>query len=124
MLALVGEMDDAAAVADRARSLTLPADASSALYWRSAKALVHAARGEGEKAARLAVEIESLVAGIEHPIVEFDGRLDAAEAWRAGGDRARAEALLRRAVADSEARGANALARRASDALEELTRRR
>jgi hypothetical protein len=121
MLAMVGEIDDASDVADRARSLTLPTDAASALYWRSAKALVHAARGEGEEAARLAAEIENLVAGIEHPIAEFDGRLDAAEAWRAAGHHARARTLLRRAFADSDARGADALARQASDALVGLT---
>lgn len=119
-LALVGEIDDASNTADRARSLTLPADAASALYWRCAKALVHVARGEGRDAALLAIEIERLVAGIEHPIMEFDGRVDAAEAWRAAGDRARARTLLQRAVADSEARGAAALARQASAALEEL----
>ena len=77
------------------------------------------------------------MADIDYPGIEFHARLDAAEGYRAAGERAigsslplyvrlaagereAAEALLRRAIADSAEREATEYARQAAAALERV----
>jgi hypothetical protein len=62
----------------------------------------------------------AVLADIDYPGIEFHARLDAAEGYRAAGDRETAETLLRRATADSRERGATGLERQAAAALDRL----
>jgi tetratricopeptide (TPR) repeat protein len=119
-LALAGDVDGAARRTAEARALSSPSDRWSALLWRGAAARVCAAEGRPAEARALAGEIASLLADIDYPGIEFHARLDAAEGHRVAGDRDAAEALIRRAIADSEAREATGLARQAAAALERL----
>jgi hypothetical protein len=59
----------------------------------------------------------AILADIDYPGIEFHARLDAAAGYDAAGERGAAEALLRRAVADSSERGAAGFARQAEAAL-------
>jgi class 3 adenylate cyclase len=119
--ALTGCNDDAARHSAEARALTSPSDRWSELLWRGAAARVCAARGRPAEGRALADEMAAMLADIDYPGIEFHARLDAAEGYRGAGDRDAAEALLRRALADSEAREATGLARQAAAALERLT---
>jgi tetratricopeptide (TPR) repeat protein len=120
-LALTGRLDEGARRTSEARALAPPSDRWSALLWRGAAARVYAAEGRPAEARSLADEMVAIVADIDYPGIEFHARLDAAEGYRAAGDREAAEALLRRAIADSEEREATGLARQATAALERLT---
>jgi hypothetical protein len=97
-----------------------PSDRWSALLWRGAAVRVYAAEGQPAEARALAGEMAAMVADIDYPSIEFHARLDAAVGYRAAGDRDGAEALLRRAITDSEEREATGFARQAA-ALERLT---
>jgi tetratricopeptide (TPR) repeat protein len=119
-LALAGDIDGAARRSAEARALASPSDRFSALLWRGAAARVCAAEGRPAEARALAGEIASALADIDYPGTEFHARVDAAEGYRAAGDREAAETLLRRAIADSEAREATGLARQAAAALDRL----
>jgi class 3 adenylate cyclase/tetratricopeptide (TPR) repeat protein len=120
-LALTGRMDGAARRSAEARAVSSPSDRWSALLWRGAAVRVYAAHGRPAEARALAGEMAALLADIDYPGIEFHARLDAAEGYRAAGDRDAAEALLQRAIADSEARQATGLARQATAALAEIT---
>jgi hypothetical protein len=113
-------MDAAAHQSAEARALTTPSDRWSALLWRGAAARVCAAEGRADDARALADEIVALLADIDYPGIELHARLDAAEGYRAAADLARAEALLRRAIADSEEREAAGLVRQATAPLERV----
>jgi class 3 adenylate cyclase len=119
-LALAGDVDGAARRSAEARALTSPSDLWSALLWRGAAARVCAAEGRPAEARALAGEMSAILAGIDYPGIEFHARLDAAEGYRAAGDRDTAETLLRQAIADSEEREAAGLARQATAALRRL----
>jgi hypothetical protein len=117
-LALAGHFDEAARRSAEARAVTSPSDRWSALLWRGAAARVYAAQSRHTEARALADELVCLLADIDYPGIEFHARLDAAEGYRAAGDRESAHALLSRALADSEAREADGLALSAATALE------
>jgi class 3 adenylate cyclase len=119
-LVLVGDIDGAARRSAEARALTSPSDRWSALLWRGAAARVCAAEGRPHEARALAGEMAAVLADIDYPGIEFHARLDAAEGYRAAGDRETAETLLRRATADSRERGATGLERQAAAALDRL----
>jgi class 3 adenylate cyclase len=119
--ALTGQPDSAARRSAEARAVSSPSDRWSALLWRGAAVRVYAAEGRPAEARALAGEMVAIVTDIDYPSIEFHARLDAAVGYRAAGDRAAAEALLRRALADSEEREATGLARQAAAALERLT---
>jgi hypothetical protein len=120
-LALTGRVDEAARRGAEARAVSSPSDRWSALLWRGAAARVCASEGLRAEARALAGEMAAMLADIDYPGIEFHARLDAAEGYRGAGDRDAAEGLLRRALADSEAREATGLARQAAAALERLT---
>jgi class 3 adenylate cyclase/tetratricopeptide (TPR) repeat protein len=120
-LALTGRVDEAARRSAEARALSSPSDRWSALLWRGAAVRAYAAEGRPAEARALAGEIVAILDDIDYPGIEFHARLDAAEGYRAAGDRDRAEALLRRALADSKARAATGLARQAATALAGIT---
>ncbi len=120
-LALAGRMDEAARRSAEARALSSPSDRWSALLWRGAAVRICAAQGRPADARALADDLVALLAGIDYPGIEFHARLDAADGYRAAGDREAAEALLRRAIADSDEREAVGLARQAAAALERVT---
>jgi class 3 adenylate cyclase len=119
-LALAGHMDDAARRCAETRALSSPSDRWSALLWRGAAVRVSAAQSRPAEARALADELVAILADIDYPGIEFHARLDAAEGYRAAGDRATAEGLLRRAIADSDEREATGLARQAATALERV----
>ena len=119
--ALAGDLDEAAGHVAEAQALSSPADRWSALLWRGAAVRVHAAQRRPAEARVLAGEIVAILADIDYPGIEFDAQIDAAEGYRAGGDIETAEALLRRAITDSNEREATEHARRASVALDRLT---
>jgi tetratricopeptide (TPR) repeat protein len=119
-LALTGNVDEAARRSAEARALTTPSDRWSALLWRGAAVRICAAQGRPAEARALADELVALLADIDYPGIEFHARLDAAEGYRASGDPAAAEALLRRAAADSGERDASGFARQAAAALERV----
>ncbi len=116
-LALTGEVDEAARRSTEARALTTPSDRWSALLWRGAAVRVCVAQGRPAEARALADELVAILADIDYPGIEFHARLDAAEGYRAAGDRDAAEALLRRAIADSDEREAAGFAAQAVAAL-------
>ena len=113
-------MDGAARRSAEARALTSPSDRWSALLWRGAAARVCAAEGRHAEARALAGEMASMLADIDYPGIEFHARLDAAAGYEAAGERRAAEALLRRALADSRERGASGFVRQAEAALERV----
>ena len=119
-LALEGHVEEAARRSTEARALTAPGDRWSALLWRGAAARVCAAQGRSAEARALADEIVAVLADVDYPGIEFHARLDAAEGYRAAGDWEAAEALLRRALADSDEREATGLTRQAAAALERV----
>ena len=90
------------------------------LLWRGAAVRVCAAQGRPAEARALADELVAIMADIDYPGIEFHARLDAAEGYRAAGEREAAEALLRRAIADSAEREATEYARQAAAALERV----
>ena len=79
-----------------------------------------AAQGRPAEARALADELVAILADIDYPGIEFHARLDAAEGYRAAGEREAAEALLRRAIADSDEREATEYARQAAAALDRV----
>ena len=119
-LALAGHMDAAARRSAEARAVTSPSDRWSALLWRGAAARVCAADGRRADCRVLADEMVAILADIDYPGIEFHARLDAAAGYEAAGERHVAEALLRRALADSREREAAGLARQAEAALERV----
>jgi class 3 adenylate cyclase/tetratricopeptide (TPR) repeat protein len=119
-LALAGDVDEAARRSAEARALTSPSDRWSELLWRGAATRVCAAQGRPAEARALADQMVPILADIDYPGIEFHARLDAAEGFRAAGEREAAEALLHRALADSEEREAGGFARQAAAALERL----
>ncbi len=118
--ALVGDVDEAARRSAEARALSPPSDRWSALLWRGAAVRVCAAQARPVDARALADEMVAIVADIDYPGIEFHARLDAAEGYRAAGDWKAAEALLRRAIDDSDEREATGLARQAAAALDRV----
>jgi class 3 adenylate cyclase/tetratricopeptide (TPR) repeat protein len=119
-LALEGRVEEAARRSTEARALSAPVDRWSALLWRGAGVRVCVARGRPAEARALADELVAILADIDYPGIEFHARLDAAEGYRAAGDREAAEALLRLAIADSDEREATGHARQAAAALERV----
>jgi class 3 adenylate cyclase len=119
-LALAGHMDAAARHSAEARAVTSPSDRWSALLWRGAAARVWATSGRRADCRLLADEIVAILADIDYPGIEFHARLDAAAGYEAAGERQVAEALLRRALADSREREAGGFARQAEAALERV----
>ena len=119
-LALAGDTDEAARRSAEARALAAPSDRWSVLLWRGAEARICAAQGRVAEARALADQIVAVVADIDYPGIEFHARLDAAEGYRAAGRLEDAEALLERALRDSEERGAHGSARQAREALAAL----
>ena len=119
-LALAGHMDAAARRSADARAVTSPSDRWSALLWRGAAARVCAAEGRRAECRTLADEVVAILADIDYPGIEFHARLDAAAGYEAAGERRAAEALLRRALADSRERGASGFVRQAEAALERV----
>ena len=117
-LALTGQVDEAARRSAQARTLSAPSDRWSALLWRGAAVRVCAAQSRPDEARALADELVAILADIDYPGIEFPARLDAAEGYRAAGDCEAAEALLRRAITDSDEREATGLGRHAAAALE------
>ena len=120
-LALEGHVEEAARRSTEARALSAAVDRWSALLWRGAAVRVCAAQGRPAEARALADELVAILADIDYPGIEFHARLDAAEGYRAAGEREAAEALLRRAIADSDEREATEYARQAAAALERVT---
>jgi hypothetical protein len=120
-LALTGDVDGAARRSADARALTSPSDRWSELLWRGAAARVCAARGRHAEARTLADQMAPILADIDYPGIEFHARLDAAVGYHAAGLRQAAEALVHRAISDSEEREASGFARQATAALERLT---
>ena len=120
-LALEGHVQEAARRSTEARALSAAVDRWSALLWRGAAVRVGAAQGRPAEARALADELVAILADIDYPGIEFHARLDAAEGYRAAGEREAAEALLRRAIADSDEREATGYARQAAAALERVT---
>ena len=116
-LALAGHTDEAARRSAEARALAAPSDRWSVLLWRGAEVRICAAQGRVAEARALADQIVAVVADIDYPGIEFHARLDAAEGYRAAGRMEDAEALLERALRDSEERGAHGFARQAREAL-------
>ena len=119
-LALEGHVEEAARRSTEARALSAAVDRWSALLWRGAAVRVCAAQGRPAEARALADELVAIMADIDYPGIEFHARLDAAEGYRAAGEREAAEALLRRAIADSAEREATEYARQAAAALERV----
>ena len=119
-LALEGHVEEAARRSTEARALSAAVDRWSALLWRGAAVRISAAQGRAAEARALADELVAILADIDYPGIEFHARLDAAEGYRAAGEREAAEALLRRAIADSDEREATEYARQAAAALERV----
>jgi hypothetical protein len=119
-LALSGHTDAAARRSAEARAVTSPSDRWSALLWRGAAIRAYAADGRRAECRAMADEIVAILADIDYPGIEFHALLDAAAGYEAAGERKAAEALLRRALADSREREASGLARQAEAALERV----
>ena len=119
-LALEGHVEEAARRSTEARALSAAVDRWSALLWRGAAVRISAAQGRPAEARALADELVAILADIDYPGIEFHARLDAAEGYRAAGEREAAEALLRRAIADSDEREATEYARQAAAALDRV----
>jgi tetratricopeptide (TPR) repeat protein len=119
-LALTGDYPAALAEAERAAELTGPGDVVSELVWRGARVRALAGLGEGQQALALAREMAGLAADVDVAEYRFDIAMDMAEAERAAGNADAARQWLEQALADSEARGAQAFAEQAREALTQL----
>jgi hypothetical protein len=118
-LALSGDYPAALAESTRSRDLASPADIASHVEWRGARirALAADRTAEHDELIQIAEELLAFAASIEYPQTEFNARLDAAEGYRAAGQRQEAQRALQTAIHESRAREAHAFERRAREAL-------
>ena len=112
-----GRPDEAATYADIARELTDEDDVLSQVSWRTAKAKVLAAAGDGDTAVKLATEAVSIASGTEGIELQADALLDLSEVLRILGRTNEQGPHLREALALYQQKGDVVLAALARERL-------
>jgi len=121
VLALAGNLDDAARFVQLGRETSPVDDWASQIAWRGAASLVMARRGDLDEAERLAREGVALTEGVDYLNQMADAWVDLAEVLRLAGRTEESGAALQEALALFKAKGNLVSAARTREALSKLT---
>jgi tetratricopeptide (TPR) repeat protein len=102
VLAQLGRYDEADALVETARRLSVPDDVSTEVDWRRAQALLHSARGQHADAERVAREAIVWARRSDSPVIEGDAIVDLAAVLEADGRREEAIAAWKEALGHYE----------------------
>jgi tetratricopeptide (TPR) repeat protein len=119
-LYVLGQLDEAEALAERGRALGDDEDATTQALWRQVQALVHAARGHHAEAEPLAREALAIIDRSDGVNYQGDALCDLAEVLAAGGRRDEAAAALTEASDRYERKQNLAMVRQVRERLAKL----